>query len=82
MEDSNYWTLSTTIADGEKYDIEGFNIWEYKWINTGQYFFKKDPVRQINTKISVYEINIQEKSVKFGATEISNGAWIIYTHYK
>jgi hypothetical protein len=82
FEDPNYWNSSTVIGGGEQYYIEGLNIWEHKWINTHQYFVKKESVRQVNLKIPIYEIKTEGKSTMFGATEVSNGAYIICTHYE
>jgi hypothetical protein len=82
MEDINYWNSSITVGENEKYNIDGLNIWAYKWRDTGEYFFKKEPVRQNNFKISVYEIENEGKFIKFGAIEVSSNAWIIYTNYK
>jgi len=81
MEDAKYWNCSVTKGDGEKYYIEGLNIWDYKWKDTGESFFIKESVRQLNYRVEIYQIENENKIVKFGATESSNGAWIIYTNY-
>ena len=82
MEDSNYWNSSITIVEGEKYYIDGLNIWEYQWRSTREYFFKKDPVRQMSNKITIYEIENEGKLVRFAAMEVSMNVWIVYTNYK
>jgi hypothetical protein len=82
MEDSNYWNCSATIMESKKYYIDGLNIWEHQWKSTREYFLKKDPVRQINDKVTVYEIKNEGKLIRFGAKEVSRDTYLIYTHYK
>lgn len=81
MQDTNYWNCSTTIGESEKCYIDGLNIWDYKWKNTGEYFFRKEPVRQNGYKIIIYEIENESQNVRFGAMEVSSNVWIIYTNY-
>jgi hypothetical protein len=81
MEDTNYWNCSASKGEGEEYYIEGLNIWDYKWKDTGEYFLKKDAVRQLNYKIVIFEITNEDKIVRFGAAEGSVSAWVIYTNY-
>lgn len=81
MEDFNYWNCNTNKREGEEYCVEGLNIWDYKWNSTGNFFYKKDAVLQINYKIDIFEIQNVDKIVRFGAAERSNGVWVIYTNY-
>jgi len=81
MEDVNYWNCSATKVEGEEYNVEGLNIWEYKWNTTGNFFYKKDAVHQIKYKIDIFEIQNIDKIVIFGAAEGSNGVWTIYNNY-
>jgi len=81
MDDRNYWNCCATVMDSEKYEIKGLNIWEYAWQGTGQHFFKKEPVYQTLNKVKVYEIRNENQTEEFGAIEVSNNRWLIYTHY-
>jgi len=73
------WNNCTTIADSEWHEVEGLNIWDFKWKATDDYFTVNEPVRGQNYKISIFEITHQNKSARFGAAEVSNNVWIIYT---
>jgi hypothetical protein len=82
VEDNNYWNCSTTITAGEKHEVEELNIWDYKWLDTRDHFVKKEPVRESTYTIVIYEIKDKGKTIRFGAAEVSNSVWLIYTHYK
>ncbi|SHN01452.1 hypothetical protein [Mucilaginibacter sp. OK098] len=73
------WNGCATIADGERYEIEGVNIWDFKWRATGDKFTANEPVRGLNYNITIYEITERGKSIRFGAAEVSNNVWIVYT---
>jgi hypothetical protein len=81
MDDGNYWNCCATVIDSEKYEINGLNIWQHEWHATGEHFFKKETVYQTVNKIKVYEIRKENQTIKFGAVEVSNNVWLIYTNY-
>jgi hypothetical protein len=81
MDDGNNWNCCATVMDSEKYEINGLNIWKYEWRTTGEHFLKKETVYQTVNKIKVYEIGNENQAAKFGAFEVSNNVWLIYTNY-
>ena len=81
MKNNNYWNCSTSIVGGQKFYVDGLNIWEYKWKDTGEQFTANVPSRQSVYIVRIYEIEKDSKYVKFGAVEASNNAFIIYTNY-
>lgn len=72
------WKHIATIADGQKYEIDGLNIWDCKWKFTGEKISVKDSLYgQVHT-MNVWEIEDGRKKVKFSAGEFSNCVWGIY----
>ncbi|NCD69679.1 hypothetical protein [Mucilaginibacter agri] len=69
---------STTIYDGERYEINGLNIWDYSWINTGKRIQVKDSVYGQNHIFPVYEIAANGATATFAAGEYSNCVWGVY----
>jgi hypothetical protein len=72
------WKHIKTIADGDKFIINGLNIWDFKWHNTGEYINVKDPLYGQQYSFAVYEISNENIKVIFAAGEFSNCVWGIY----
>ncbi|WP_166092321.1 hypothetical protein [Mucilaginibacter inviolabilis] len=68
---------STTIAEGERYTINGLNIWAYLWHDTREQVV----VSGQNLCVPIYEIKKDDIAVRFAAIEQSNNVWIIYHKY-
>jgi hypothetical protein len=73
------WNQSTSVIDGQPYTIGGLNIWDFSWKSTGERFLTNDPIYQNAISVDVYEIHHQGKLIRFGAIEISNMVWLIYS---
>lgn len=72
------WEFQTSVVDGDYYQIDGLNIWAHKWHPTGEYVNVLDPIYgQLHT-LSVWQIEVNEKRVRFAAIEFSNCVWGIY----
>lgn len=72
------WKHIGTVTDNEPFLIKGLNIWNFEWKSTGQRFHLKDPLYNSLHIIDVYEIKLDAISIRFAASEFSNGVWGIY----
>jgi hypothetical protein len=72
------WQHTKTISDGEKYEINGINIWKYKWVETGEKINIKDPLYGQHYNFTIYKIGNPEINIEFAAGEFSNCVWGIY----
>lgn len=76
------WQHITTLADGERFEINGMNIWDSDWKNTGERIQIKDPLYGQDFTFIVYEINTGQTAAAFAAGEFSNCVWGIYMNHK
>lgn len=72
------WKHQKTIRDLEKYEINGINIWDSKWEDTGQRVNVKDPLYNQNYTFVIYMIKNSSEDILFLAGEFSNCIWGIY----
>lgn len=72
------WKHIKTIFDGDRYEINGLNIWDYNWDMTDETITVKDPLYGQTYSINIYKIHQTTIEVKFAAAEFSNGVWGIY----
>lgn len=69
---------NAVITDGQRFEINGLNIWEYRWLSTGEKIEVKDPTYGRKYTFTVYEISTDNRVVTFAAGEYSNSIWGIY----
>ncbi len=74
----NSWKHIKTVLDGENFQIDGLNIWEYHWKGIGRKIFVKDPLYGQTHTMEVYEIETDNLNVRFAAGEFSICVWGIY----
>ncbi len=74
------WTHLKTIADGDPFEINGLNIWDFKWQDTRQSIKIKDPNYGQDYVFGIYEITNDKKTIRFAAGEFSNCVWGIYVN--
>ena len=72
------WKHKKTIYDRDRFVINGLNIWDFKWRNTGERINIKDPLYGQPYSFIVYEIVNGNIKVVFAAGEFSNLVWGIY----
>lgn len=73
------WKHVKTIADGERFELNGLNIWDYKWHNTGYTIIVKHPNYEHQQHImTIYEIDNGNTKISFAAGEFSMCCWGIY----
>ena len=72
------WRFEKTVCDGEEYKINGINIWDVKWEETGKKIKIKDPLYGKFYSFDVYKIQNENVDVLFAAGEFSNCVWGIY----
>jgi len=78
MNSKDHWDHIATIVDGERFDIDGVNVWDCDWKDTGERIQINDPLYGRGFTFSVYEINTGQATAKFAAGEFSNCVWGIY----
>jgi hypothetical protein len=71
------WRYDETVYEGEEYKINGINIWDFKWEETGEKIRVKDPVYGQFYSFDVYKIQ-NNLDVLFAAGEFSNCVYGIY----
>ena len=76
------WRHATTVIEGDKFEIEGLNIWDYKWEDTGKRIFIKDPNYGQQYTFHIFEITEDNKTINFAAGEFSKLVWGIYQENK
>ena len=76
------WKHIKTIVDSESFAIDGLNIWDYEWKDTGQKVDIQDPLYNQNYTLPIYEITDNTMTAKFAAGEFSNLIWGIYQESK
>lgn len=72
------WKHTKTILDGEKYEINGVNIWSHPWMNTGKTINVKDPLYHQDYTFTIYRIEEVKINIEFASGEFSNSVWGIY----
>ena len=75
---SNGWKFKRAIQECEWHEINGLNIWEHTWLNTGQSIVIQDPLYGQTYSMPVYEIRNGTGRARFATTEFSNGVWGVY----
>ncbi|HOZ75170.1 MAG TPA: hypothetical protein PLI38_07950 [Flavobacterium sp.] len=72
------WIHKKTIFDSEKYEINGINIWDFRWDSTGKKITVKDPLYGQSYSFNIYKIKTANFEITFVAGEFSNCVWGIY----
>lgn len=72
------WKYIATIFDGEKFEIRGVNIWDFKWQTTEEKIKIKDPLYGQSYFFNVYKIESLNTEILFAAGEFSNSVWGIF----
>lgn len=72
------WIHKKTIFDSEKYEINGINIWDFKWDSIGKKITVKDPLYGQSYSFNIYKIKTANFEITFAAGEFSNCVWGIY----
>jgi hypothetical protein len=75
------WNYVATIFDGEKFEIQGLNIWDFEWKSTDEKINIKDPLFGKNYSFDIYKIQTIANEIVFAAGEFSNNVWGIYLKY-
>ncbi len=81
MNTNSEFNSSTTIAEGEPYEIDGTNIWNHTWNDLKEKIIIKEPNTSQTIQVPVYEIISNGIHIKFAAFERSNNVWGIFHKY-
>jgi hypothetical protein len=77
MTDTN-WGHIKTVFDGDRFELEGINVWDCDWITTNNRISVKDPLYGQEYRMTVFEIRQEDKVITFAAGEFSNCVWGFY----
>ncbi len=69
----NQFTASATVIESETYEINGLNIWDREWKQTGQRVSINHNGQSV--LLPVYEVASKGKVTRFVAFELSNNVW-------
>lgn len=72
------WTFITSGTELQPVRIDGVNVWEHEWTQTGQSADVKDPRHGEQFTFAIWSISTAKKSIRFVAGEFSNGIWGFY----
>ena len=78
LQQGDTWTYQKAIAEGDEFVVNGLNIWDFNWQDTGQRIHIKDPLYGQAYTFTVYEIRKENTTALFAAGEFSNSVWGIY----
>jgi hypothetical protein len=76
----NKWKLLTVVIDGEHLEIEGVNVWEFKWqtIDEPKLSVPHPSYPSQQHELSPCYIESNDKKILFAAGELSNCVWCFY----
>lgn len=60
----------------------GVNIFDYRWLATGNKVEVKDPIYQREHIFMIWQVEIDGQIYQFAAGEFSNGVWGFYLQEK
>src|SRR5260370_14954358 len=72
------WRYLGTVADGQEIKIEGINVWQNQWVDTGRRISVKDPLYDQSFTFSVYEMITPRTRVIFAAGASPSAMWGFY----
>lgn len=77
MKDWNYLAI---VADGERIEIEGANVWDFAWEPTGEDAIVVPHPSYPSQQHDLYpsSITVGGKTLIFAAGEVSNCVWCFY----
>jgi hypothetical protein len=74
------WKHIGTCVEGQRFEIEGLDVWSHKWIcKQGESASVKDPQYGQAYTFHAYEIITAQQRVTFAAGEFSNAVFGFYT---
>jgi hypothetical protein len=73
------WKCVNWCAEGERFElVPGHNVWDHNFASTGEKVAVKDPLYGAEYQFTVYEIEIDGRTIRFAAGEFSNGIYGFY----
>jgi len=76
MSDQPEWVFVGNCVDGERFELEGINVWSRGWQATGEETRTNDPMYTWqHYDFPVYTMTDGVKTVEFAAGEFSNMIW-------
>lgn len=78
-ENNKIWKFIGFLTDSDKLLIDNLNIWDFKWINTGEFITVSHPTYKNQTyHEEVKLIDSNGHKIYFIAFELSANSWGIY----
>ena len=78
MEKTKKWKFIGKASPPEPFTLDGVNIWDFEWEQTGEDIIVHDPKYHQQYKFHVYQISKGNGKIKFAAGEFSNLIYGIY----
>ena len=75
MNAGSEWEFAGCVPSNVLFELDGINVWNYKWIDTGDRAHVKDPQYHQDFEFEVYQVKDAGRTVTFAAGEFSNGMW-------
>jgi hypothetical protein len=72
------WSFAGAVPDGEPFNIEGINVWQYPWEDTSERVQVKDPHYHQDFTFRIYRVAAPAGTISFAAGEFSNCIWGFY----
>jgi hypothetical protein len=72
------WRYFGTFPDGAGLLLNGIDVWQSHWVDTGNRIAVEDPLYGQSYTFHVYEISVGDVRALFAAGEWSNCMWGFY----
>jgi hypothetical protein len=72
------WKFVGHCFDGDRFEIDGVNVWSCGWRATGAKADITDPLYGAKYQFPIYEAGTPPKVIRFAASEFSNTVWGFY----
>ena len=72
------WRFVASSLDGQSLLLDGLDVWKYKWLETGERVTVTDPKYHQEFCFSVFEIQVEARTLRFAGGEYSNCIWGFY----
>ncbi|KAA9327046.1 hypothetical protein F0P96_17550 [Hymenobacter busanensis] len=69
------WHYIGSCPDGERFLLDGVNVWDAPWHDTRRHARIFDPLYQQPMVFGVYELRLPARTITFAAGEFSNCVW-------
>ncbi|MFN4001519.1 hypothetical protein [Microcella sp.] len=77
------WTPVGVVFENHPIEIDGVNPWQQSWQSTGAIAYVRHPAHPTQVHdVSVYDMQVEGRTIRFAAGELSNGVWGFYRPWR